>query len=148
MNLFATQQSVFAYLTTEADFAIFDTDYPEVQDEPVSNNGYPAAYAVVRFNDAVKIPQKGAVGGARHDEMYSLVDVLCVGPTPEDARELAYGPDGVADILTGWAPADAGELSRESGGQVFVRGDGTGTLPRRFIAVCSFRALVNMVVDE
>ncbi len=148
MNLYATQQSVFAYLTTEADFAVYDTDYPDAMDEPVSDNGYKVAYAVVRFNDAVKVPQQGAVGGARHDEMYSLVDVLCVAQTPEEAREVAYGPDGVADILTGWAPADAGELSRESGGQVFVRGDGTGTVPRRYIAICSFRALVNMTIDE
>ena len=148
MNLFATQQDVLAFLTAQADFAVYDTDYPEVADEPVTPNGYATAYAVIRFNDAVKVPQYGSVGGARWEEMYSLVDVLCVGPTPADARDLAYGPDGVADILTGYVPVDAGELSRESGGQVFVRGDGTSTLPRRFIAVCSFRTLVNMIVDE
>jgi hypothetical protein len=145
MNLYATQQDILAY--ADASFVVFDTNYPEVSQEPTLN-GWPEPYVVLRFNDAVKVPQTGAVGGARHDEMYTLIDALCIAPDPDSARELAYGPGGVADVLTGYVPVDAGELSRESGGQVFVRGDGTNTLPRRFIAVVSFRCHVNQVIDE
>lgn len=148
MNLYATQQDVLAYLTDQADFAVYDTSLPAVIDEPGSDNGYMDGYVVLRFNDAVKIPQKGAVGGARWDEMYTLIDALCVGATPEEAREIAYGTDGAADILTGYTPVDAGELTRQSGGQVFVVGDGTATAPIRYIARVSFRAVVNTTIDE
>lgn len=145
LNLYATQQDIFAFI--DAEFAAYDTNFPEVADEP-SLNGYMEPYVVVRFNDAVKLPQRGSVGGARHDEMYTLIDALCVASDPDEARKLAYGPDGLADYLTGYVPVDAGELTRESGGQVFVRGDGTNTLPRRFIAVVSFRCAVNQSIDE
>lgn len=147
MNLFATQQDVLAYADAQADFAIYDTAFPEVSAEP-QYNGYMHPYCVLRFNDAVKIPQFGAVGGARHDEMYSLIDALCVAASPEEARDLAYGADGIADILTGYKPVDAGELTRQSGGQVFVVGDGTATRPIRFVARVSFRMIVNTTIDE
>lgn len=147
MNLYATQQDILTYLRAEADFEIFDTNMPEGDLEPTSDSGYPEGYATIRFNDAVKVPQFGAVGGARHDEMYSLIDVLCVGPDPDEARAIAYGVDGVADILTGYQPVDAGELTRQSGGQVFVRGDGTATKPTRYIAMVSFRMLVNTTAE-
>jgi hypothetical protein len=145
MNLYATQQDIFAHADTE--FAVYDTNFPEVAQEPLVN-GYLEPYVVLRFNDAVKVPQRGNVGGARHDEMYTLIDALCVAADPAEARDLAYGPNGVADYLTGYQPVDAGPLTRESGGQVFVRADGTNTLPRRFIAVVSFRCAVNQVIDE
>lgn len=144
-NLYATQQDIFNY--ADAEFPVYDTNFPEVQDEPTLN-GYMEPYIVLRFNDAVKVPQIGSVGGARHDEMYTLIDALCVAADPDTARKTAYGPDGFADYMTGYVPVDAGELTRESGGQVFVRGDGTNTLPRRFIAVVSFRCAVNQTIDE
>ena len=140
-SLFAIQQEIFDYL--DAFYAAYDTNFPEVSEEP-SENGYMSPYIVVRFNDAVKVPQRGSVGGAIYDEMYTLIDCLCIAADPEEARSLAYGPSGVAVALTGYRPVGAGELTRESGGQVFVRGDGTNTLPRRFIAVVSFRCAVNL----
>lgn len=147
MNLYASQQSILSYLRAEADFQVFDTIMPEGDLEPTSDAGYPEGYASIRFNDAVKIPQFGAFGGARYDEMYSLVDVLCVAADPDEARDIAYGPGGVADILTGFVPVDAGELTRQSGGQVFVRNDGTATKPTKYIAMVSFRMIVNQVTD-
>lgn len=143
-NLFSTQQAIYAYLDAEADFPIYDTNMPEGELEPRSDAGYMVPYAVVRFNDAIKVPRMGAVGGARLDEMYSLVDILCVGESPDEARELAYGVDGVNDILVGYVPVDAGELTKSGGGQVFVISDGSGTRPTRYVARCSFRFLVNM----
>ncbi len=149
-NLYATQQDIYAFLDAEADFPLFDTNIPEAgsQQEPMTPNGYLQPYAVVRFNDSVRPPSGGAVGGARHDELYSLVDVLCVAADPNEARQVAYGLDGVADILTGYVPVDAGELNKAGGGQVFVAADGSGTRPTRYIARVSFKFSVNMVVDE
>ena len=143
MNLYATQQDVLAYLTTNLGAPVFDTDYPAVQDEP-SVNGVMSPYVVLRSNDALRIAGNGAFGGSRHDEMYTLMDVLCVAASPQGARELAYGAGGVADVLTGYAPIDAGPMDRAGGGQVFVAVDGTGARPSNFIARVSFRMLVNV----
>lgn len=146
-NLYATQQSIWNHLVAEADFAVFDTNYPEGDLEPTNDAGVLEPYAVLRFNDAVKIAQKGAVSGARNDEMYSLVDILCVAGSPEEARDLAWNLDGVNDILLGFVPTDGGELNKSGGGQVFAIGDGSGTRPTRYVARCSFRYLINMTQD-
>lgn len=143
-DLYTTQQAIWNYLVAEADFQIFDTNFPEGEIEPRTDAGTLDPYAVVRFNDSVRVPRQGAVGGARYDEMYSLVDVLCVAGSPEEAREIAYGLDGVNDILLGFVPTDAGELTKAGGGQVFVQADSTGTRPIRYIARTSYRYLVNM----
>lgn len=150
MDLYTTQQSIFNHLAANADFQVIDTEIPQANSagEPTTDSGYPMAYAVVRFNDDVKWPLGDAVGGPRHDDMYSLVDVLCIGPTPDEARDVAYATDGVRDILLGFVPTGGGALNKAGGGQVFVVGDGTATLPRRYVARVSFRYSTNMVIDE
>lgn len=145
-NLYATQQSWLAHL--QAEFPTYDTNLPEVKDEPTSANGYYEPYVVMRFNDAVKVQTGGSFGGPRHDEEYTLVDCLCVAADPDEARELAYGDGGVRDVLTGYVGVDAGPLEKSGGGQVFTVGDGTSTKPTRYIARVSFRAQVNMTIDE
>lgn len=150
MDLYSTQQDILTYLSTNADFQVIDTEIPQAGSatEPVTDTGYPMAYAVVRFNDAAKWPLGAAVGGPRHDDMYSLVDVLCVGPTPDEARDVAYAIDGVMDILTGYSPTGGGPMNKSGAGQVFVIGDGTATLPCRYVARVSFRYPVNTVINE
>lgn len=151
MNLYATQTDVFNYLSTNLGAPVFHTDYPAAGDEPQGQNGVMATYAVLRVNDALRTTSSrrgGAVGGARHDEMYTLFDVLVVGHSPQAATELAYGPNGVADLLVGYIPVDAGPLERAGGGQVFVVGDGTVTRPTNYVARVSFRCNVNLIIDE
>lgn len=146
-DLFTTQQDILNRLKTlfGADI-VFDTDYPAPEFEPMDTNGVTLkTYMVVRFNDSVKNIRGGGFGGARYDELYTLVDVLVVGATPERARTLAYGANGVLDRMVGYVPVDAGEMNKHGGGQVFVASDGTGARPAQFIARCSFRLSVNMV---
>jgi hypothetical protein len=110
-----------------------------------------ATYAVLRVNDALRTPASykgGSVGGARHEEMYTLFDVLVVGHSPTAATSVAYGDNGVADLLVGYTPVDAGPLERAGGGQVFVVSDGTGARPTNYVARVSFRCNVNMIIDE
>lgn len=143
MDLFSTQEDVLAYLTANLGHPVFPTNYPAEGDEP-SQNGVMQPYAVLRSNDATLTLGGGAVGGARHDEMYTLFDVLVVAGQEREARRVAYGAAGVADLLTGYQPVDAGPLVRNPGGQVFVAGDGTGARPQSFIARVSFRCQVSV----
>lgn len=146
-DLFTTQQDILNKL--ESVFGsdiVFDTDYPAPDFEPMEANGAVLkTYMVVRFNDSVKVARAGGFGGARYDEMYTLVDVLVVGATPAKARQLAYGANGVQDKMVGYQPVDAGQMNKHGGGQVFVASDGTGARPAQFIARCSFRMSVNQI---
>lgn len=150
LNLYATQQSVYAHAQANLGVPVFHTDYPDASMELPGENGVMAPYAVIRVNDALKnvtAENTGAVAGTRYDEMYTLFDFLCVAPDPDTATLLAYGPDGVADIMQGFVPVDAGPLERAGGGQVFVVRDGTGARPSNFIARVSFRCIVNLIHD-
>ncbi len=152
LNLYATQQDVLLHAQTAlAPTQVYLTDYPSAEVEPFGENGVMSAYAVLRVNDALRTTTSrkgGNIGGPRYDEMYTLFDFLCVGSDGDAATLLAYGPGGVADVMQGYVPVDAGPLERAGGGQVFVVKDGTGARPSNVIARVSFRCLVNMVHDE
>lgn len=151
LNLYATQMDVFNYMVTNLGIPVFHTDYPASADEPMGQNGVMATYAVLRVNDALRTTSSrkgGSIGGSRHDEMYTMFDVLVVGHSPDAATVAAYGPNGVADKLQGYQPVDGSPLDRAGGGQVFVRSDGTSARPANYVAMVSFRCNVNMIIDE
>lgn len=144
----STQETIRTYLAAEAGVVVYDTEFPQVKDEPM-DNGVPTAYIVMRSNDTIAPASGGSFGGARFGEYYTLFDFLVVAATPEEARELAFGVDGVNDILIGHTPdANSGELTKRGGGQVFTSGDGTAVRPSRYIARCSFRCSVNQQITE
>lgn len=143
-TLYAVQNRVMEYLEEQTGAATFDTDYPEVQDEP-TQNGVLVPYLVVRSNSPNRVTGKGSFGGARWDEMYSLIDVLVIAASPEECRELSYGEGGVTDTLVGFVPtADCGEMALTGGGMVFVASDGTNVRPTRFVSRISLRFPVNL----
>ena len=144
----STQETIRAYLATEAGVVVYDTEFPQVKDEPM-DNGVPVAYIVMRSNDTIAPATGGSFGGARFGDHYTLLDFLVVAATPDEARELAFGPDGVNDILIGYRPdANSGEMTKRGGGQVFTSGDGTAARPSRYISRCSFRLSVNLQITE
>lgn len=144
-DLYVTQNIVMVHLQNETGAVSYDTDYPDIADEP-TENGVLVPYNVVRSNSPNRQPDGEAVGGARWDEQYSLIDVLSVAASPAEARDLAYGIDGVADVLLGFKPDDStGPMNFTGGGAIFVAGDGTASKPRRFIARCSFRFQTNLI---
>lgn len=148
LDTYTTQALIMQHLATESGLVVYDTEFPAVKDEPMIN-GVPTAYCVVRSNDTIAPARGGSFGGARFGEYYTLVDILVVAPTPDEAREEAFGPDGVNDILIGWVPdSNSGEMTKRGGGQVFLGGDGTAARPSRYIARCSFRFSVNQTITE
>ena len=145
LDIDSMQDAVMTYLQIETGAVSYDTDYPDVADEP-TENGVLVAYNVVRSNSPNKTPNGEAFGGAVWDEKYTLIDVLSIAATPGEARELAYGVEGVAEVLTGFKPdANSGQMYPTGGGAVFVAGDGTASKPRRFIARNSFRVQIDLI---
>lgn len=143
-NIYTTQNTIMQHLEAQTGAISYDTDYPDAKDEP-TENGVLVPYNVVRSNSINRTPDGEAFGGPRWDEQYTLIDILSVAATADEARDLAYGPDGVQDVLLGFKPDDnTGALNYTGGGQVFVAGEGTSAKPRRFIARVSFRCQVNL----
>lgn len=146
MDLRSIQAAILTHAETEFG-QVFEVDLPDAIDEPTTN-GVLDAYVVVRFNSPNPTAGDESFGGPRHDGRYTLVDMLAVGATPDDATDLAYGPGGLTDTFNGFKPSDdAGEM-KDGGGTVFVRSGDTASKPRRFIAHVSFRVPVNLVIDE
>lgn len=146
MDLRSIQAAIFNHAVTEFG-SVFEVDLPDAMDEPTTN-GVLDAYVVIRFNSPNPTAGDEAFGGARHDGRYTLVDMLAVGATPDDATDLAYGVGGLTDTFNGFKPtADSGEM-KDGGGTVFVRSGDTASKPRRFIAHVSFRLAVNLTIDE
>ena len=145
LDLSATQESILAHLqqiTGGFAFPVMDTDVPTAETLLRINNRV-QSYAVIRFTDAVPLARGMSFGGARHSEMTTNVDLLCIAATPAAARAVAYGPSGAVNFLTGFKPVDAGPLYKRGGGQVFEVSDALGK-PAAFIARASFGCLVNM----
>lgn len=146
MDLHAVQQDIKNYLEQEVGLVVYDTAIPSTNDEPSTSDGIPTSYIVIRFSDSWP-SGSGSLGGARLDEMYTIIDVLVVSPDPGESREIAYGADGVKDILTGYTPIDSGEMSSKRGTRSYVVGDGTTAKPRRFISTVSFSVPINTIAD-
>ena len=143
LNTYTIQNALMTYAQSQG-FIVYDTDFPDVKDEPMTN-GVPEPYVVMRTGQSISRPRGGSFGGARYDEMYMLVDFFCVAATPEEARELAYNDDGINDAMTGArVSTDAGELTNRGAGRTFTAGDGTAVRPRRYIAAASFEISVNL----
>jgi hypothetical protein len=138
------QDAVMAFLEQETGAPSYDTDYPDAKDEPTENDVL-IPYNVVRSNSPNRTPDGEGFGGPRWGEEYTLIDVLSVAASPDEARDLAYAADGVSDVLLGYKPNDdSGQLTHTGGGMVYVAGDNTASKPRRFIARNSFRLQTNL----
>lgn len=144
LDIYSIQNAVMAELEASVAEYVKDTDWEDVSDVPTVN-GVLSAYHAVRSNSPNKQPGGDAFGGARHDEMYTLIDVVSAAHDPDTVRLIAYGAGGVMDILTGFKPsADAGAMHPTGTGSVFVRGGDTSVRPRLFYAISSFRLSVNL----
>lgn len=149
LDIYAIQNAIIEELEDASGVFTKDTDWEDATDVPTDGSGLLQSYHAVRSNSLNRTPDGGSFGGPRHDEMYTLIDVVSVAYDPDEVRKIAYGPDGVMDILTGFKPtADSGTLYPTGSGSVFVRGGDTQVRPRAFIAISSFRLQANLVIDE
>ena len=140
-NLYDIQRDVFDYYKATSEWEVYDTDVPTAT-TVLQQNGRIKTYSVMRFNDASIQPGGRAVGGPRLDDMFTYIDVLGIGHTPDKAREVVWSTGGAVDILLGYQPLGEGSVSKAAGGLVFEVSDANAK-PAFFIARCSFRVNVN-----
>jgi hypothetical protein len=98
-------------------------------------------HVVLRFGSPQPYEADKSFGGARYDGAYSAVDVMAVGSTDAEARELG---SGIGNLLLGYKPSeDTGELNYDWGGGTFTV-ISEGSRPQFYINWVSFRFNFNM----
>lgn len=138
IDLYGTQQEIKAYVKANVPWRVVSGGFPEAESIP-QVNGVCEVYVILRFSNMMPITNGGSFAGAAHDEYYSYVDAMCVGPTDDLALELA---SMVTRLLTGKKFDNTGELAPNYGGGQFALASGTAH-PAAFIAITPFRYTIN-----
>lgn len=138
LNLLAVQDEITAKLR-ELPQDVYETTAPDDARLRFDANGMILPYIVVEFADMYDSPLAAGIVSNKYDVKTSYIVVSCVGPTERSARQVA---DVVRNKLTGFAPADAGEMSLAGGGLSYTVAD---SKPNRYVSELGFTFPVNTV---
>jgi len=138
LNLLAVQDEIAAKLR-ELPQTVYETSAPEDSKLAFDANGFLLPYIVVQFADMYESTQPGGIVSSTYDVKTSYIVVQCTGPTERSARQVAQV---VREKLTGFIPADAGEMILAGGGTSY-------TVPspkvNRYVSELAFMFQVNTV---
>jgi hypothetical protein len=139
-DLYAIQQTIKAYVDSQTGFLVASGGIEEAQ-TLAATQGELKPHIVLRFGSPQPYEADKSFGGARYDGAYSAVDVMAVGSTDAEARELG---SGIGNLLLGYKPSeDTGELNYDWGGGTFTV-ISEGSRPQFYINWVSFRFNFNM----
>jgi hypothetical protein len=138
LNLLAVQDDITAKLR-ELPQDVYETSAPDDSKLKFDTNGMVLPYIVIEFADMYDSPDAAGIISTKYNLKTSYVVVSCVAPTERSARQVA---DVVRSKLTGYSPADAGEMSLAGGGLSYTVAD---SKPNRFVSELGFTFPVNTV---
>lgn len=138
LNLLAVQDEITAKLR-ELPQDVYETSAPEDSKLHFDTNGMILPYIVIEFADMYDNPVEAGILSSKYNLKTSYIVVSCIGPTERSARQVAQV---VRDKLTGFSPADAGELTLAGGGLSYTVAD---SKPNRYVAEIGFTFPVNTV---
>ena len=138
LNLLAVQDSIVTKLNELAQ-DVYETTAPDDSKLKFDANGMVLPYIVVEFADMYDNPTASGIVSTKYDVKTSYIVVSCVGPTERSSRQVAQV---VRDKLTGYSPADAGELTLAGGGFSYTVAD---IKPNRYVAEIGFTFPVNTI---
>jgi hypothetical protein len=138
LNLLAIQDEITAKLR-EIPQDVYETSAPDDSKLKFDPNGNILPYVVLEFSDMQEIGLGNGIVGSKYNLMQSYVIASCIGPTERSTRQVA---DVVRNKLTGFIPADAGELRLAVGSKVFTLQD---VRPNRYTTEVAFIFTANTV---
>ncbi len=138
LNLLAVQDQITAKLNELAQ-DVYETAPPEDSKLRFDTNGMILPYIVVEFSDMYENALANGILSTVYDVKSSSIIVSCIAPTERSARQVA---GLVREKLTGFKPADAGELKLEAGGTSYT---GSDAKSKRYISELAFSFPVNTV---
>lgn len=138
LNLLAVQDEITAKLR-ELPQDVYETSAPDDSKLRFDANGTVLPYIVVEYADMYDAVGASGILSSKYDVKTSYLVASCIGPTERSARQVA---GLVRDKLTGFIPADAGELKLSGGGVAYT---GQDPKPNRYIAEIAFTFPVNTV---
>jgi hypothetical protein len=138
LDLLTIQDDITARLR-ELPQDVYETAVPDETKLRFDANGIILPYIVIEYSDMYEMPGANGILSTRIDTKMSYAVVSCVGPTERSVRQVA---NLVRDKLTGYVPADAGEMKLAGGGVSY-------TMPEsklnRYMNELSFTFPVNIV---
>ena len=138
LNLLAVQDDIIAKLR-ELPQDVYETTAPDDSKLRFDVNGMVLPYIVVEFADMYDNPAETGIVSTKYNVKTSYIVVSCVGPTERSSRQVAQV---VREKLTGYSPADAGELTLAGGGLSYTAAD---IKPNRYVAEIGFTFPVNTI---
>jgi hypothetical protein len=136
LNLLAVQDEITDKLRELAQ-DVYETSAPDDSKLKFDTNGTILPYIVVEYADMYQAIGASGIVSSKYDVKTSYIVVSCVAPTQRSARQVA---EVVREKLTGFIPADAGELKLSGGGATYTTPD---SKPNRYIAELAFTFPVN-----
>ena len=139
-DLYSIQQAIKAYVVANTGFLVATGGIEEAR-TLAATQGELKPHVVLRFGSPQPYLADASFAGARYDGAYSAVDVMAVGATDDDARQLG---SGIGNILLGYKPSDdTGTLNYDWGGGTFTV-ISEGSRPQFYINWQSFRFNFNL----
>lgn len=138
LDLLAVQDEITAKLR-EVPQDVYETAAPEDSKLKFDTSGIVLPYIVIEFSDMYESGITGGIISSKYDVAESSVIISCVGPTERSARQVA---NVVREKLTGFIPADAGELKLFGSARYFT---GADSRTNRFVSEMAFTFPVNTV---
>jgi hypothetical protein len=138
LDLLSIQDEITAKLK-EIPQDVYETTAPDDSKLKFDPSGMILPYVVIEYSDMYPGIERGGIISSRYDVGRAYAIVSCVGPTQRSARQVA---NVVRDKLTGFIPADAGEMVPSGGSISYTEADAK---PNRFVAELSFTLPVNTV---
>ena len=139
LNLLAVQDEIAAQLRDSIPQDVYETSPPEDAKLRFDSSKMILPYVVIQYSDMYPNGLTGGIIGNRYDVAESYIIISCVGPTERSARQVA---GMVRSALTGFKPADAGELRFTGGARDFETQDNKAN---RFVVDIAFTFPVNTV---
>jgi hypothetical protein len=138
LNLIAVQDEITSKLNELAQ-DVYETSAPDDSKLRFDDSGMILPYIVVEFADMYESAQAGGILSSKYDVKTSYIIASCIAPTERAARQVA---GLVREKLTGFTPADAGEMVLAGGGVSYAAQDAK---PNRYVSELAFTFPVNTV---
>lgn len=133
------EADILAVLRAGTNIEWHDSEMPE-DSTLVVTNGLFSPYGVVYFGGPVRTGTDRSLVSTRHDlnQMYCTVQINA--PRAAEAKLLK---DAAVDLLNGYRPPEAGELSLE-GGMGYSRNSSSNELPTVYVREIGFSCVMNL----
>ena len=133
------RNAIKARVATIPGMVVFEDEIPDNETVPTTSSGKLKPYVVLYFTEPARSARGRGIVSTRHDTNMMLCTAQVIAG---DTNAANLQIDNVRDVLTGWYPPDAGEMTLY-GGSAYSRKGGT-VAPTEYVRETVFRFPCNL----